>query len=490
MDAYNKPRPAYEYMGGENWVDAALQYERYFRADHYAIPKKGGVNLNKASIPKIIDEVLAEVQKCMQRWKIKGLSDKEKDKIEATARKKAAALLGSQNPAEIMFGRNTTETISFAYWLAGQYEFEGYKATALLSDAENPSVYRATHVNLDNGNRDKKDPLTTYSNLSKPGDSTYTAPDEWLRHSSFNICLFGGYLDEDLEKMKANIEEIMSECHKKPGLMIISHVLRHNGRVMPVRALIQHAKAVKKHHYPDSPELFVCVDGAMSFGNLPQCDIDELGCDMYAISPHKTLGSPTLGVARMNFSSPLIQEHLPVIQEISAEEQIVLKKMFDPSLNIHGNIDEEINPAALLGFSKTLDHLEKQGTKEGNDFSRAAKKRLTMKQYAQEQLGTLKKIGIPITFTPAQDGSPFILSFNLFGAREFEPAYWPGFINPFDFEPESREKKIAQKLDERGISLSFIRRGKIFRISFHWDTTKEDIDTFIAALKEILQSQS
>ena len=486
MNGRLKSKSTYEYIGGATWLDPALEYRRLFMADHYASPKPGGINLNKASIPKVIDEVLAGVKKNIKEWSEKGISDEQKEKIEREARHKAAKLLGSQNPAEIIFGRNTTETISLSYWLAGQYEKEHLAAEVLLSDSENPSVYRATHVNVDNGNRDQKDLLTTYSDLSDPSHSTYKPPDEWIRHSSFNICIFGAYGNETLAEMKGQIEAVMSECRKQPGLMILSHVLRHNGRVMPVKKLVAHAKAVKKHHYPENPELFVCIDGAMALGNLPTCDTDELGCDLYAASPHKTLGSPTLGVGRMNLSSPLVREHLPIMQELQPVDQLLFKRMFDPELNISSNVDEEIDPAALLGFNKTIDYLEDHSIKEGDDFSKTANRRLRIKNYAKKQLASLRESGIPITFTPSQNGSSFILSFNLFGWPEFEPAYLPGYVNPIIFDGDSKEKNVAQMLDKRGIALSFIRRGKIFRISFHWTTTKKEIDEFVRVLREIL----
>lgn len=482
------PRSSTAALELESWPTyhaPTAEYDRLFKGDYYAVPKPGGVNLNKASIPKVIDAVATKIHRSIELWRSKGCSLEEGKKLEYEARRKTAQLMGTPNPAEIIFARNTTETISLAYWLAGQYKHGSY-ATVLMSDAENPSIYRATHVSVDNGNPDRSDPLTTYNNFNDTHSISYPPPREWLRHQSGNICVFGAYLDEEPAEIKSNIERIINECGKQPSLMIFSHVLRHNGRVMPVKELGEHAKAVKKHHYPHDPDLFICVDGAMALGNLPQFDIDDLGCDLYAISPHKTLASPPLGIARMNLASPLVREHLPIMNQLRLDHQIILDGMFDPTLGIKTNVPERINPATLLGFNATIDYMEEHKLKQGSDFAKTSHYRQQMKEYAKKQLETLREIGVPITFSADEDGSPFILSFNLYGCPEFEPAYLPGVIRPWNFQAESKVKEIATMLAEKGIALSFIRRGKLFRISFHWDTTKDNINKFIVALKEII----
>ena len=84
------------------------------------------------------------------------------------------------------------------------------------------------------------------------------------------------------EEVIASYVALFSE---KTKVLHLTHVINWNGQVLPVKRLIEEAKA---------RNIEVVLDGAHSFGLL-ETDMAQLGCDYFAAASHKWLSGPIPG---------------------------------------------------------------------------------------------------------------------------------------------------------------------------------------------------
>ena len=82
------------------------------------------------------------------------------------------------------------------------------------------------------------------------------------------------------------LEAIEERLDERTKLVAVAHVSNALGTVLPVKAIVERARAVGAR---------VLVDGAQSAPHLP-VDVAELGCDFYAFSGHKLYGPTGAGV--------------------------------------------------------------------------------------------------------------------------------------------------------------------------------------------------
>lgn len=105
-------------------------------------------------------------------------------------------------------------------------------------------------------------------------------------------------VDMDLVDIGKTDEEMVRNIEKKitprTRLIFVSHVLREDGRIMPVKEICEMAK---KHSTKDR-KIYVLIDGAQAVGNLhpSQINVEKIGCDFYAAGAHKMLlSTPATG---------------------------------------------------------------------------------------------------------------------------------------------------------------------------------------------------
>jgi len=75
---------------------------------------------------------------------------------------------------------------------------------------------------------------------------------------------------------------------KKTKILALTHLSNVLGIMNPLKKIIAHAKKI-------NPDLIVVVDGAQAVPHL-SVDVSDLGCDFYAFSSHKMLGPTGVGV--------------------------------------------------------------------------------------------------------------------------------------------------------------------------------------------------
>jgi cysteine desulfurase / selenocysteine lyase len=261
--------------------------------------------------------------------------------------------------------------------------------------------------------------------------------------------------------MNENGELIMSAydalLNENTKLVFVNHISNALGTINPIEYIIEKAHAVGAA---------VLVDGAQSCPHIKP-DVQALDVDFYVCSAHKICG-PT-GVGMLYGKEEWLNKLPPyqgggeMIAEVSFEKTTYagLPHKFEAGTpNICGGI----------AFGAALDYMNNIG------FENIAKYENELLAYGTEQL--LKIEGLKIYGTAKEKTS--VISFNV------------GTIHPYD---------IGTILDKMGIAvrtghhcaqpiMDFYKIPGTIRASFMFYNTKEEIDTFIVALKKAIMMLS
>lgn len=178
---------------------------------------------------------------------IHALAEEATGKYEAT-RQKVADFIGAPDVSNIVFTRNTTESINLVAQAWGR-KFLSAGDEIVLSTMEH-------HSNL-----------VPWQILAKEKGLTLRFID----------------IDDDGQLVAADIERYIGE---KTKLVAITHMSNVLGTINPVREIADRA-----HQHG----ALVLLDGAQSVPHLP-VDVQELDCDFLAFSAHKMLGPTGVGV--------------------------------------------------------------------------------------------------------------------------------------------------------------------------------------------------
>lgn len=259
-------------------------------------------------------------------------------------------------------------------------------------------------------------------------------------------------------KVKNNFTLDMADAKRKitnkTAILSVTHVSNTLGTVNPVKELIKIAK--KKN-------VLTVIDAAQSVPHM-KVDVKDLDCDFLAFSGHKILG-PT-GVGVLYGKKELLERLHPfnfggdMIKSVSferAEWNTVPEKFEAGTQNIAG----------AIGLTQGIKYFKKIGVKNIEKYEKE------LIRYLLKEIKNVKGIEI---YNPVKN-TLGILSFNLKG------------VHPHD---------VASLLDDYNIAVRAghhctmplmktlkIPHGGTVRVSFYFYNTKEDIDKFVKALKEI-----
>lgn len=237
----------------------------------------------------------------------------------------------------------------------------------------------------------------------------------------------------------------------KTKLVSIVHVSNALGTINPIKSIIDQAHAVGA---------VVCVDGAQAMPHWP-VDVQALDCDFYAFSGHKVFG-PT-GIGALYGKAELLEKMAPY----QAGGEMIAKVSFSGTTYNELPYKFEAgtpNIAGAIGLGAALEYL--------NSLPRAAveKHEADLMNYAIEQAQTIS--GIRLIGTAKEKTGAF--SFLLDGAHLHD---------------------VGTLLDQQGIAVrtghhcampimdQFAIPGTV-RASFAFYNTKDEIDTFFAALEK------
>lgn len=250
------------------------------------------------------------------------------------------------------------------------------------------------------------------------------------------------------------IEEYKKLFSKKTKIVSVGYVSNALGTIHPVREII---KIAHSHNVP------VLLDGAQSAPHI-KVDVQELDCDFYAFSGHKTYGPTGVGVlyGKMKYleSMPPYRSGGDMISVVSFEKTTFQK----PPHRFEAGTPAIVE---VIGLGKAIEFIENIGLDEINKHEHE------LLLYATNEM---KKInGLKIIGNANEKAG--VISFTLPGAHAHD---------------------IGTILDREGIAiraghhcaLPTMNRFKVpatARISFGVYNTKEDVDTLIKGLQKILE---
>ncbi|MBQ9751891.1 MAG: cysteine desulfurase [Paludibacteraceae bacterium] len=260
------------------------------------------------------------------------------------------------------------------------------------------------------------------------------------------------------EDLSLDIEAFKGILNKKTRLVSVAHVSNVLGIVNPIKEIVKlaHEKGIA-----------VCVDGAQSVPHLA-VDVQKLDCDFLVFSAHKMYGPTGLGVL---YGKKKWLDKLPpaegggeMIEHVSFEKTTynVLPYKFEAGTP---------NYVGSYAFGKAIDYMQEIGLENIASYEN------DLAKYLEQQLSTLPNIHVYATNQPKAGA----VSFNAY--REDGT-----LIHPFD---------VGVLLDRQGVAvrtghhcaeplIDHLQVPGTVRASVAMYNTKEDIDTFITALKKAI----
>lgn len=235
----------------------------------------------------------------------------------------------------------------------------------------------------------------------------------------------------------------------KTKLVAITHISNTLGTINPVKTVIDKAHAVGAR---------VLVDGAQSIQHT-RVDVQELNCDFFVFSGHKVFGPTGIGVL---YGKEALLEEMPPYQ---GGGDMIAKVTFEKTTYNELPFKFEAGTPHIAGgicLGSALQYFSQFELTEVENYERE------LAEYAQDLLSTFEEVKIIGT----AKNKTSVVSFHVNG------------VHPFD---------VGTLLDKQGIA---VRTGHhctqplmdIFKIpgtiraSFAFYNTREEIDTFIAAV--------
>lgn len=249
------------------------------------------------------------------------------------------------------------------------------------------------------------------------------------------------------------LEEVKKLLSEKTKMVAFNHASNTLGTVNPVKQITQMAHAVGAK---------VLIDGAQSTSHL-EVDVKELNVDFFAFSAHKMYGPTGLGIL---YGKRGMLEKMPPYQ---GGGEMIKDVSFDQTT--YNDIPYKFEAgtpdiANVIALNKAIEFIEELG----KENIAAYENELLI--YATEKLEALEEV--KIIGTAKEKVS--VVSFSVEGIHHFDLGMW---------------------LDAKGVAVRtghhctqplmdhFCIEGTA-RASFSVYNTKEEIDTFIAALKDII----
>ncbi len=249
------------------------------------------------------------------------------------------------------------------------------------------------------------------------------------------------------------MEEFDRLLSKKTKLVSITHISNTLGTVNPVKEIIDKAHAVGAK---------VLIDGAQSIQHM-HINVKELNCDFYAFSSHKVFGPTGIGVL---YGKEELLDRMPPYQ---GGGDMISRVTFERTTYNELPFKFEAGTPHIAGgicLGKAFEFLS------SIDMEAAEKHERELAKYAEDMLDTFE--GLQIIGEAKNKTS--VVSFAVKG------------IHPFD---------IGTLLDKQGIAvrtghhctqplMDFYQIPGTVRASFAFYNTKEEIDTFVAAVERSL----
>lgn len=255
------------------------------------------------------------------------------------------------------------------------------------------------------------------------------------------------------QRGELRMDEFERLLSKKTKLVSITHISNTLGTVNPVKEIIEKAHTVGAK---------VLIDGAQSIQHM-HINVKELNCDFYTFSSHKVFGPTGIGVL---YGKEDLLDRMPPYQ---GGGDMISRVTFERTTYNELPFKFEAGTPHIAGgicLGKAFEFLS------SIDMAAAEKHERELAKYAEDMLDTFEGLQI---IGEAKDKTS-VVSFSVKG------------IHPFD---------IGTLLDKQGIAvrtghhctqplMDFYQIPGTVRASFAFYNTKEEIDTFVAAVERSL----
>ena len=260
-----------------------------------------------------------------------------------------------------------------------------------------------------------------------------------------------------------DLEAFRQMLTERTRLVSIAHVSNVLGTVNPVSTIIQTA------HSHDIP---VLIDGAQSAPHL-KVDVQELDCDFYAFSGHKMYGPTGIGVLygkeQWLDRMPPYQGGGEMIDRVTWQQTTFERLPFKFEAGTPDYI-------ATHGLATAIDYMERLG------LENIAAHEFRLTRYCLEQLSTVEDVNVyspavgTAAVTSADRKAASVVSFNV------------GNIHHLDIGTLLDRLGIAVRTGHHCAQPLMARLGVqgTVRASFALYNTKEEVDTFVAALQRVV----
>ncbi len=247
------------------------------------------------------------------------------------------------------------------------------------------------------------------------------------------------------------MDEFEKMLSKKTKLVAITHISNTLGTINPVKEVIEKAHAVGAK---------VLVDGAQSIQHM-RVDVKDLNCDFYVFSSHKVFGPTGIGVL---YGKEDLLDRMPPYQ---GGGDMISRVTFERTTYNELPFKFEAGTPHIAGgicLGTAFQFLE------SIDMTAAEKHERELAKYAEDMLDTFEGLNI----IGEAKNKTSVVSFTVDG------------LHPFD---------IGTLLDKQGIAvrtghhctqplMDFYKIPGTVRASFAFYNTKQEIDTFVAALEK------
>jgi len=246
-------------------------------------------------------------------------------------------------------------------------------------------------------------------------------------------------------------KKLLSERTK---LVAIAHVSNVLGTVLPVKEMIQQARAVGAK---------VLVDGAQAASHMP-VNVQELDCDFYAISGHKLFGPTGIGVLYAKQS--LLEEMSPYQTGGSMIQSVTFEK------TTYAQAPQKFEAgsphiAGAIGLSAAIDYLNTIGMDSIVQYEHE------LLAYAEESLSKIPQVKI---FGRAKNKASLV-SFSIQGVHPHDAA---SILDRYGIAMRGGHS-CAQPLMKR------FQVPALLRASFAFYNTKEDVDALVLGIQKVCE---
>lgn len=259
--------------------------------------------------------------------------------------------------------------------------------------------------------------------------------------------------ETEAELRVTNSSEIISNIDKNTKIVAIIHISNVTGEILPIKNICHKAKEVGA---------ISIIDGAQAVGHRT-IDVQTIGCDAYAFSGHKMYGPTGIGAlyTTTNLQKILQPYHLgggmvDKVGDSTSTWQSAPHKFEAGTPNIAGTI----------GLAAAIDFINNIGLETIQNHDQE------LMTYLNEQLQTIPEIKI---LNPNNTSSVLSLT-----VQEIHPNDLATILNEQGIATRAGYHCAQPLMKQLGIT------GTL-RVSLGIHNTKDDIDTFITALKKSIE---